>query len=73
MIGDLLGLGVIAIAANAIFGNSDKTTVTRKRGLFRDRIEMDGKCYSCDGSGRYHGKTCRKCGGTGRYHKTYYR
>ena len=68
----LIGLGILAYVAGKVFEGSDKTVIRRKRGIFRNKTEIDGTCYRCGGTGRVYGKTCRKCSGTGRYHKTYY-
>ena len=72
----VVGLGVAGAVAvgSALFGKRPApgdTVVKRGNTFFRGRYrKVSGKCFRCDGTGRYHGQVCRKCGGSGHYEHT---
>lgn len=80
MLGTLIVLGTIGgviakVAYDDSIGNENDTVVEHGDTWFRGRYSTaSGKCFRCDGTGSFHGKTCRKCGGSGVYeHTTWHR
>ena len=69
MIAELL-IGTVLLSC---FSGKKKTCVKHGKNLFGCRYkDVSGECFSCNGSGKVHGKTCRKCGGSGQYsHRTW--
>ena len=65
-------LGVVTLLS--CIGGKKKTRVRHGKNIFGCRYkDVSGECFSCNGSGKVHGKTCRKCGGSGRYSHTTWR
>ena len=64
---------LIGAALLSCFSGKKKTRVKHGKTIFGCRYrDVSGECYSCNGSGKVHGKTCRKCGGSGKYsHRTW--
>ena len=72
MIAELL---VGAVILNILRGKTKrKNRVKHGQNFFGCRYkEVSGECWSCNGTGKVHGKTCRKCGGSGEYsHRTWH-
>ena len=64
---------LIGAALLSCFSGKKKTREKHGKTIFGCRYrDVSGECYSCNGSGKVHGKTCRKCGGSGKYsHRTW--
>ena len=63
---------LIGCAVLSLFSHKKRGThVKHGKNIFGCRYrEVSGECFSCDGTGKVHGKRCRKCGGSGRYSRT---
>lgn len=60
----LVGCAVLSLFSHKKSG----THVRHGKNFFGCRYwEVSGECFSCNGTGKVHGKRCRKCGGSGQY------
>ena len=60
----LVGCAVLSLFSH----NKSGTRVRYGKSIFGCRYrEVSGECFSCNGTGKVHGKRCRKCGGRGLY------
>jgi hypothetical protein len=66
----LVGCAVLSLFSHKKRG----TRVRNSKNIFGCRYrEVSGECFSCNGTGKVHGKRCYKCGGSGRYLRTIWR
>ena len=58
------------LVLSQFFSKKRGTHVKHGRNIFGRYTKVSGECFSCNGTGKVHGKRCRKCGGSGRYSRT---
>lgn len=66
---------LVGCAVLSLFSHKKRVTRVRNgKNIFGCRYrEVSGECFSCNGTGKVHGKRCYKCGGSGRYLRTIWR